>query len=102
MPSKKTQKTPKKKTTPSKALIKKAAPLPSDYPALLSKLKADIQASQIRASLSVNRELVLLYWRIGNAILERQKQESWGTKVIDHLAKRINCAASCCTNTLVS
>ncbi len=87
MPSQKTQKTPKKKATPSKALIKKAAPLPSDYPALLSKLKADIQASQVRASLSLNRELILLYWRIGNAILERQKQESWGTKVIDRLAQ---------------
>lgn len=92
MPSKKTKKASKKKDTPSRALIPKVADLPTGYFALLSKLKADIKSSQIRASLSANRELVLLYWRIGNAILERQKQESWGTKVIDRLAKDLKIA----------
>lgn len=33
-----------------------------------------------------NRELVLLYWQIGQAIIERQKQEGWGAKVIERLA----------------
>ena len=42
--------------------------------------------TQLRASLSVNRELVLLYWRIGQDILERQNQAGWGAKVIDRLA----------------
>jgi predicted nuclease of restriction endonuclease-like (RecB) superfamily len=36
--------------------------------------------------LSVNRELVLLYWSIGRDILSRQKSEGWGSKVIDRLA----------------
>ncbi|MCB1214244.1 MAG: DUF1016 family protein [Deltaproteobacteria bacterium] len=60
------------------------------YPALLSKLKADIKASQLRASLSANQELVLLYWRIGNAILERQKRKGWGSKIIEKLSQDLS------------
>ncbi len=41
---------------------------------------------QVRAVLSVNRELVLLYWPIGRNILKRQQQRGWGAKVIDNLA----------------
>lgn len=29
----------------------------------------------------------MLYWQIGNDILERQQQQGWGTKVIDRLAQ---------------
>lgn len=56
------------------------------YQALLKDLKQRIQSAQLRASVSVNRELVLLYWSIGREILLRQAQENWGTKVIDRLA----------------
>ena len=41
----------------------------------------------MRASVAVNRELVLLYWGIGREILARQQAEGWGTKVIERLAK---------------
>jgi predicted nuclease of restriction endonuclease-like (RecB) superfamily len=60
--------------------------LPDGYPALLTDLKRRIRESQLRASLSVNRELVLLYWQIGREILVRQTRERWGAKVIDRLA----------------
>jgi DUF1016 N-terminal domain len=36
--------------------------------------------------LSVNRELVPLYWEIGRHILSREGSEGWGAKVIDRLA----------------
>ena len=36
--------------------------------------------------LSVNRELILLYWQIGRAILEQQAQQGWGARVVDRLA----------------
>ncbi|MEG4092579.1 DUF1016 N-terminal domain-containing protein [Microcoleus sp. Pol12B4] len=36
---------------------------------------------QVRAVLSVNCELVLLYWSIGRNILNRQQQRGWGKKV---------------------
>ncbi|HNR24829.1 MAG TPA: PDDEXK nuclease domain-containing protein [Candidatus Bipolaricaulis anaerobius] len=63
------------------------APLPTGYPELLESLKARIRQAQVRAALSVNRELVLLYWQIGREILQRQEQEGWGAKVIDRLAQ---------------
>ena len=49
-------------------------------------LKERIRTAQLRASVSVNRELVLLYWQIGRDILARQKEHGWGAKVIDRLA----------------
>jgi predicted nuclease of restriction endonuclease-like (RecB) superfamily len=56
------------------------------YADLLHNLKERIRAAQVRASLSVNRELVLLYWQIGRDILARQEAQGWGAKVIDRLA----------------
>ena len=60
--------------------------LPDDYPKLLEQLKGRIRTAQIQAGLSVNRELVLLYWEIGREILNRQQQSGWGGKVIDQLS----------------
>lgn len=52
--------------------------LPSDYPELVESLKKRIQSSQVKASLAVNKELVLLYYDIGSDILTRQKEQGWG------------------------
>lgn len=57
-----------------------------DYALLLEDLKGKIRSAQIRAGLAANRELVLLYWEIGRQILDSQRQEGWGTKVVDRLA----------------
>ncbi len=62
-------------------------PLPADYPAWLTELKSRIHSAQQRAALAVNRELVLLYWQIGQDILMRQNQQGWGAKVIERLAR---------------
>ena len=59
----------------------------STYPALLAGIKKRIRDAQVRASLAVNRELILLYWGIGKEILDRQELEGWGTKVIERLAE---------------
>lgn len=45
-----------------------------------------------RATLAVNRELVLLYWQIGRDILARQAEQGWGTQDIDRLAKDLRAA----------
>lgn len=60
--------------------------LPNDYDAFLKNLKERVRAAQLRACLSINRELVLLYWGIGRDILARQKEQGWGAKVVDLLA----------------
>jgi predicted nuclease of restriction endonuclease-like (RecB) superfamily len=65
---------------------------PAGYAELLRDLKRRIQAAQLRASLGVNRELVLLYWQIGRDILTRQERENWGTKVIDRLSADLKSA----------
>jgi predicted nuclease of restriction endonuclease-like (RecB) superfamily len=62
------------------------SPLPEEYESFVEELKDRIRSVQLRAALSLNRELVLLYWRIGRDILNRQKQEGWGTKIIDRLS----------------
>ena len=62
------------------------AQLALDYPLLLEDLKGRIRAAQTRAALSVNRELIHLYWEIGRRMVERQDQEGWGRSVIERLA----------------
>lgn len=63
-----------------------------NYANWLADLKQRIQSAQQRATLSVNRELILLYWQIGRDILERQQVQGWGAKVIDQLAKDLTSA----------
>ena len=73
-------------------MAERRAPMPAGYSKLLSDLKQRIQAAQLRASLAVNRELVILYWQIGRDILVRQQRESWGAKIIDRLAADLKAA----------
>ncbi len=61
--------------------------IPPDYAAWLAELKTTIRTARLKAGLAVNRELVLLYWRIGKEILERQSAQGWGAKVIDQPAR---------------
>ncbi len=60
---------------------------PSTYAPLLADLKARVRAAQVKAAVSVNQELILLYWHIGREILRAQKEEGWGAKVVERLAK---------------
>ena len=76
----------------SKGRTHKPSALPETYSQLVAEIKQRIQTAQLRASLAVNRELVLLYWQIGRDILTRQERESWGAKVIDRLAADLKSA----------
>jgi len=59
---------------------------PEGYQALLGDLKERIRAAQLGAALSVNREVIALYWQIGRAIQERQDVYGWGAQVIARLS----------------
>lgn len=48
---------------------------PSGYADWLAELKIRIHTAQQRATLAVNRKLVLLYWQIGRDILAREAQQ---------------------------
>lgn len=60
---------------------------PVGYAELVSGLKERIRSAQVRAGLTVNRELILLYWEIGRRILEQQNSQGWGAKVVERLAQ---------------
>ncbi len=64
----------------------------TDYAELLESLKHRVQTAQVRAALSVNQELVFLYWEIGQQILTSQEVQGWGAKVIDRLSKDLRLA----------
>jgi len=66
--------------------IKKHTTVDKDYAEFLVDIKTRIRSAQTRAALSVNSELVLLYWHIGNDILKRQDEQGWGAKVIARLS----------------
>jgi len=57
-----------------------------NYFEILENVKAQIQNAQYKAVLGANRELILLYWNIGNVIIENSV---WGNKFIDNLARDI-------------
>ncbi|WP_068084032.1 PDDEXK nuclease domain-containing protein [Novosphingobium rosa] len=58
----------------------------SDYARLLTELKERIRAARLRAAVTVNRELVLLYWSLGRDILARQEEQGWGARIVERLA----------------
>jgi len=65
--------------------------LSSEYADWLEALKRNIQSARSRAALAVNAELVALYHRIGKD-LSQQKQQAWGSKVVDRLAQDLKAA----------
>lgn len=65
---------------------------PEGYAQWLTELKSRIHTAQQRAALAVNRELVQLYWQLGQEILQRQQREGWGAKVIERLAHDLKVA----------
>lgn len=67
-------------------------PPPDGYADWLADLKGRIHTAQQRATLAVNRELMLLYWHIGRDILTRQAEQGWGAKVIERLAQDLRTA----------
>ena len=68
---------------------KKSAQLP-EYAGLLGQIKDRIRQSQVRAILSVNAELIRLYWDIGRILEGRQEREGYGKAVIPRLARDLH------------
>jgi predicted nuclease of restriction endonuclease-like (RecB) superfamily len=60
--------------------------IPPDYKQWLASLTAEIRNSRARAARAVNSDMIMLYWRIGREIMERQEQHGWGAKIVDRLA----------------
>jgi predicted nuclease of restriction endonuclease-like (RecB) superfamily len=66
--------------------------LTQDYQSFIEDIKTRILSSRYQAARAVNKELILLYHHIGTQILEKQKTQGWGAKVIEHLSKDLKMA----------
>lgn len=60
--------------------------MPEDYKTFISQLKTEIKRERLKAVLSANNAMIMMYWRIGTSILKQQEQQGWGTKVIDRMS----------------
>jgi DUF1016 N-terminal domain len=60
----------------SKAIVQQ--PGAQFYYRFVEGIKQRIRAAQIKAAISANRELILLYWDIGRAIVDAQKDKGYG------------------------
>lgn len=58
-----------------------------EYAKILADLKIQIHEAQLKAVVSVNRDLIRLYWNIGSSILEKQATHEWGSKIVERLAR---------------
>ena len=65
-------------------------PMPPEYFGLLTEIRQRVRQAQTRAVLSVNAELIRLYWEIGALIDLRQRQQGWGAGVIPSLARDLH------------
>ena len=60
--------------------------MPESYVDMRDEIISKIKESRIRFAVHVNTGMIELYWEIGNEILRRQKDEGWGSKIIDRLS----------------
>ena len=59
----------------------------SEYRNWLCDLKQQIKTGQIKAALSVNSQMIMLYWNLGRQIVEKQEKAKWGSGFIEQLSK---------------
>lgn len=60
---------------------------PDKYFHVVNSLKEKIRLARIKASNTVNTQLLQLYWEIGATILNEEISAGWGAKIVDKLAK---------------
>jgi hypothetical protein len=58
----------------------------NEYFVVLEDIKTRIKTAQYKAVLGANKELIMLYWNIGNIIITNTK---YGAKFIENLARDI-------------
>lgn len=57
-----------------------------EYRRFIEDLKARVLSARLSAARAVNRDLILLYWDIGRAIVEKQNVLGWGDAVVEMIA----------------
>jgi hypothetical protein len=57
-----------------------------NYKELLIEIKSRVQEAQLKSVMAANSQMLLLYWQMGQYILQNQEAEGWGTKIINKLS----------------
>jgi len=58
-----------------------------EYLNLFDSLKQKIRLARQKAAITVNVQLLSIYWEIGSALYEQEQLEGWGNKLIATLSK---------------
>jgi predicted nuclease of restriction endonuclease-like (RecB) superfamily len=61
----------------------------SPYEPLFTELKLSVRRAQVKAGMAINRDLILLYWQIGKAILNQQREGTWDAELIDRVSSNL-------------
>lgn len=65
----------------------KLSEISDDYLDFIEEIKEKIHKQRVSIVLNANSSMICLYWNLGKAILQKQTEEGWGSKVIDRMAK---------------
>ena len=52
----------------------------------LKSLKQKIKSAQLKAAVTVNSQLLELYWDLGKDIAQKQKEANWGDAILEQLS----------------
>lgn len=69
------------------ANVKTGLPEEIEYATTLAFLKQQLQEARLKAVMTVNVEMIRVYWEVGHTISEKEKKEGWGARVINKLSK---------------
>lgn len=63
-----------------------------DYQSFLNQITSKIHDARIKVARTVNKELVSLYWLLGEQIVQNQEKYGWGRSVVERLSKDLKAA----------
>ena len=56
------------------------------YQQILNGLKEKIRQARFKAALTVNAQLLSIYWEVGQTIIQQENEDGWGAKTIERLS----------------
>ena len=66
--------------------------VPDAYPQILEALKAKIQDARPKSVITANAHMLAIYWDIGYTIAGQEKEQGWGAKIVEQLARDLKTA----------
>lgn len=61
--------------------------LDDDYIIWIEEIKKKVRTAQIKAAVTINKELILFYWDFGKMLTIKMENTEWGDKVLDKVSK---------------